>query len=145
MMLSSASEYSATLPVNRQARNLSPSTSTPMPMLPRASRYSVVCEAGMSGPVGIGLAAKAISILYRNRIARAVGAGSAGRQVGVGSARGVAEFLAQPVVDQALLVAQLVAVGQRRAALQVGDVGQLARALREHVSVGADELEVQGD
>jgi len=38
MMLSSASEYSATLPVSFQARNLSPSTSRPMPMLPSASR-----------------------------------------------------------------------------------------------------------
>src|SRR3546814_6240308 len=54
--------------------------------------------------------------------------GSAGRSGG-GSGRGLAELLAQPVVDQTLLVAQLVAVGQRRTALQVGDIGQLARKI----------------
>src|SRR3546814_1250953 len=70
--------------------------------------------------------------------------GSAGRSGG-GSGRGLAELLAQPVVDQTLLVAQLVAVGQRRTALQVGDIGQLARTLRKYVAIGADELEVQGD
>src|SRR3546814_3795304 len=39
----------------------------------------------------------------------------------------------------------LVAVGQRRTALQVGDIGQLARTLRKYFAIGADELEVQGD
>src|SRR3546814_5104171 len=70
--------------------------------------------------------------------------GADGRPGG-GSGSGLAELLAQPVVDQALLVAQLVAVGQRRTALQVGDIGQLARTLRKYVAIGADELEVQGD
>src|SRR3546814_5701414 len=61
--------------------------------------------------------------------------GADGRPGG-GSGSGLAELLAQPVVDQALLVAQLVAVGQRRTALQVGDIGQLARTLRKYVAIG---------
>src|SRR3546814_15481736 len=107
---------------------------------------SDLCGDGSSGLEGIGLAAKAIAIFYRNRIARVVRAVCAGRAAGRsrgGSGRGLAELLAQPVVDQALLVAQLVAVGQRRTALQVGDVGQPARALREHVAIGADRSEAR--
>src|SRR3546814_18107074 len=64
--------------------------------------------------------------------------GSAGRSGG-GSGRGLAALLAQPVVDQTLLVAQLVAVGPRRTALQVGDIGQLARILRTEERRGGKE------
>src|SRR3546814_17592753 len=72
---------------------------------------SDVCGDGSSGLEGIGLAAKAIAIFYRNRIARVVRAVCAGRAAGRsrgGSGRGLAELLAQPVVAQALLGAQLV-------------------------------------
>src|SRR3546814_4163081 len=54
--------------------------------------------------------------------------GADGRPGG-GSGSGLAELLAQPVVDKALLVAQLVAVGQRRTALQVGDIDRKSTRL----------------
>src|SRR3546814_20624659 len=63
--------------------------------------------------------------------------GSAGRSVG-GSGRGLAQLLAQPVVDPTLLVAQLVAGGQRRTALQAGNSGPLALNLRNYLEIGRD-------
>src|SRR3546814_15042945 len=70
--------------------------------------------------------------------------GADGRPGG-GSGSGLAELLAQPVVDQALLVAQLVAVGQRRTELQVGDIGQLERTLRKYGAIGAEEIDRKSD
>src|SRR5690606_5252107 len=136
MMLSSASEYSATLPVSFQARNLSPSTTTPTAMLPRARRWIAACGIEAGRPLVIegarGNDRATVSIACRPRPCR--------RSTG-----GLAELLAQPVVEQLLVVAQRVVVGRARTAVQVGQVGELARTLREDLAVGAGQGEVQGD
>src|SRR5690606_22491590 len=54
------------------------------------------------------------------------------------------QFLPHPVVDHALLMAQVVAV-QAGAALQVGGVAQLALALGQDLAIGGGELELQFD